>query len=212
MNKSRFDVPLKIKSISENGEFSGYGSVFGVKDSYGDIVVKGAFEKSLNSKTPALLWQHKSDEPIGVWTKAVEDENGLYVEGKLLVDDDELAKRAYAHLKAGSITGMSIGYALNDYEYDKEKEAFILKDIDLWEISLVTFPANEDARISDVKHSLALGEAPRAKTVERLLRDAGFSRQQAKTFMSKGYSGIACRDDEDIAEALSNLKSIIQGN
>lgn len=93
--KQRLDVPLKLKSVSETGEFEGYGSVFGVKDSYGDIVVPGAFTKSLQTwkekgRMPALLWQHQTAEPIGVYTEMKEDDVGLYVKGRLLIDDDPL--------------------------------------------------------------------------------------------------------------------------
>ncbi|WP_431688796.1 HK97 family phage prohead protease [Hahella sp. NBU794] len=157
--KQKLDIPLKIKSLSDTGEFEGYGSVFGVKDSYSDIVVKGAFTASLErwkqqGRLPALLWQHRMDEPIGVYTAMEEDEHGLKLSGRLLVDDDPLAKRAYGHLKAGSISGLSIGYSVpsNGMEYDSAKEAFLIKEIDLWEVSLVTFPANDEARIAQVKH------------------------------------------------------------
>ncbi len=117
MTKQRLDIPLKLKSVSDSGEFEGYGSVFGVKDSYDDVVVPGAFSKSLQSwreknALPAMLWQHQMDEPIGVYTEMKEDEVGLYVKGRLLIDDDPLAKRAHAHMKAGSLTGLSIGYML----------------------------------------------------------------------------------------------------
>lgn len=197
MNNKILDVGFKVKEISDSGEFSGYGSVFGVKDSYGDIVMPGAFSKSLESRNPAMLWQHKHDEPIGVWTKVVEDDVGLYVEGKLLIEDDVLAKRAYGHMKAGSLSGLSIGYKLIDDEWDKNKEAFLLKQVELWEISPVTFPANEEARVAEVKRALQqLKEVPKPSLVERCLRDAGFSRQQAKAFMSQGYSGIDQREAE----------------
>src|SRR5690606_8292749 len=159
LTKQRLDIPLTIKSVSDSGEFEGYGSVFGVKDSYSDIVVRGAFEKSLaawaeKGRLPAMLWQHQISEPIGVYTEMREDETGLYLKGRLLIEGDDLARRAHAHMKAGSLSGLSIGYVLDDCEYDKEKEAFILKQIDLWEVSLVTFPANDEARISNVKSLL----------------------------------------------------------
>ncbi|WP_209270974.1 HK97 family phage prohead protease, partial [Streptomyces sp. NEAU-H3] len=82
---------------------------------------------------------------------------GLYVKGRLLVEADPLAKRAHGHMKAGSLTGLSIGYMLEDggYDYDKEKGIWLLKAIDLWEVSPVTFPANDEARITDVKSLLA---------------------------------------------------------
>lgn len=206
------DVSLSIKAISESGEFEGYGSVFNVTDSYGDMVVKGAFTRSLNdmkakSKMPALLWQHNQQEPIGVYTEIKEDENGLYVKGKLLIEDDPLAKRAFAHLKAGSITGLSIGYQLKDYEYDNAKDVFILKDIELYEVSLVTFPANDEARVSNVKNSFKKGDIPTPTDLERCLRDVGLSRNQAKAFMSKGYKALNQRDVE--LSALSIINSIL---
>lgn len=204
--KKTLDAELKIKTVSDSGEFSGYGSIFGNKDSHSDIVVKGAFEKSLNAWAekglmPALLWQHKMSEPLGIFTKMEEDDDGLYLEGRLLIDDDPLAKRAHAHLKAGSLSGLSIGYRLAEdgYEYDKEKKAFILKEIDLWEVSLVTFPANDQARVNDVKNALMLGDIPDPRTLEKTLRDVGFSQRQAKTFMAKGYNGLRDVDGEEQA-------------
>lgn len=214
LNKKRLDIPFEIKSISDSGAFTGYGSVFGVKDSYSDIVIKGAFTNSLNQwkekgRLPALLWQHKMDEPIGYYTKMVEDENGLYLEGQLLIDDDPLAKRAHAHMRAKSLSGLSIGYVLNDYDYDKEKSAFILKDIDLWEVSVVTFPANDEARIDNVKSIFESGDIPPPREIERVLRDVGLSRTQAKAFMSEGYSSLKQRDVSNSEEnAIKILKSI----
>lgn len=211
--KQRLDIPLTLKSVSDTGEFDGYGSVFGVKDSYADIVMPGAFQKSLaawqeKGRLPALLWQHDMAEPIGVYTEMREDSTGLYVKGRLLIEDDPLAKRAYAHMKAGSLSGLSIGYILNDYEYDKDKSAFLLKEIDLWEISLVTFPANDEARIADVKSLLERGEIPPPSKVEKALREVGFSGSQAKAFMAKGYSAISPREAA-VNEALDTLKTLI---
>lgn len=102
--KQRLDVPLSLKSVSDSGEFEGYGSVFGVKDSHDDVVMSGAFAASLRAWSdrkalPALLWQHRMDEPIGVYTEMKEDDVGLYVRGRLLIDDDPLAKRAHAHME-----------------------------------------------------------------------------------------------------------------
>lgn len=214
MQTKRLDTPLKIKSVGEDGTFSGYGSVFGVEDSYGDVVVKGAFEKSLaewsgKNRMPALLWQHKTDEPIGIYTKMEEDDEGLYVEGKLLIDADPLAKRAYAHLKEGSLSGMSIGYSLSSdgWDYDKEKDIFVLKEIDLWEVSLVTFPANDEARVQDVKSALAKGEMPDERIVERCLRDAGFSRSQAKQVVS-GLGALNLRE-ADVSEITGEFRKLL---
>lgn len=212
-SKQRLDLPLTIKSVSDTGEFEGYGSVFGVKDSYADIVMPGAFKASLdrwkeNGRQPALLWQHNMNEPIGIYTDVREDDVGLVVKGRLLIDDDPLAKRAHAHMKAGSLSGLSIGYMLKDYDYDSEKDAFLLKEIDLWEISLVTFPANDEARISEVKSLLERGESPPPSKVERALREVGFSGSQAKAFMAKGYGALTPRD-AGTDDALNSLKSLI---
>lgn len=211
--KQRLDLPLTIKSVSDSGEFEGYGSVFGVKDSYSDIVVPGAFAKTLarwqeKGRLPALLWQHNMNEPIGVYTEMREDDTGLYLKGRLLIDADPLAKRAHAHMKAGSLSGLSIGYVLDDYEYDKDKGAFMLKEIDLWEVSLVTFPANDEARISDVKSLLERGETPPPSKIEKALREVGFSGSQAKAFMAKGYGAIAPRE-AGVDDALQSLKNLI---
>jgi len=211
--KQRIDLPLKIKAVNEKGEFSGYGSVFGNKDSYGDIVVKGAFEKSLaawkeKGAMPAMLWQHNTQEPIGVYTKMEEDATGLYVEGRLLVDDDPLSRRAHAHMKAGSLTGLSIGFITDDWEYDSQIDAFKINEIDLWEVSLVTFPANEEARVENVKSILGAGDSPAPKQVERVLRDAGFSRQQAKSFIAHGYSGLGQREADNSVELKSMTASM----
>lgn len=212
--RSRMDMDLTIKSVSESGEFEGYGSVFGVKDSYGDIVVAGAFAKSLKDweskgRLPALLWQHQMDQPIGVFTEMYEDEQGLYVKGRLLIEDDLLAKRAHAHMKAGSLTGMSIGYVLKDYEYDGGKGAFVLKEIQLWEVSLVTFPANDEARVAEVKSVLSSGDLPAPSLVERCLRDAGFSRTQAKAVLSGGYKALRDAEGDNEIGALKNLLNTI---
>lgn len=222
MEIKHLNVPLKIKSVSETGEFEGYGSVFGVEDSYGDAVMKGAFLRSLTEwaakgRLPSMLWQHKMSEPIGIYTEMKEDEHGLYVKGRLLIDDDPLAKRAYAHLKAGSLGGLSIGYILRDYEYDKSLGIYKLKDIDLWEVSLVTFPANEEAQVTNVKTMLQNGETPSPSNVEKALREAlGFSRTQAKAFMAKGYSALNQREvdpDQDALQSLKDLKNIFaEGN
>ena len=211
MTKQRLDIPLKIKSVTETGEFEGYGSVFGVKDSYSDIVVPGAFQASLNEwrekgSLPAMLWQHQISEPVGVYTEMREDDTGLYVKGRLLIEDDPLSKRAHAHLKAGSLSGLSIGYILKDWEYDRNKGAFLLKEIDLWEVSLVTFSSNDEARVSDVKSAFAHGDIPSQKSIERVLRDVGLSRTQAKAFMADGYRALSLRDAEE--DALKTLKSI----
>lgn len=211
MHKKRLDFQLQIKSVNDVGEFEAYGSAFGVKDLGGDIVLPGAFKKSLvnwaaKGALPALLWQHKQDEPIGIYTEMREDAYGLWMKGRLLVDADPLAKRAHAHMVAGSLTGFSIGYIAADWEFDSAKDAYLIKEAELWEVSLVTFPMNESARLQDVKNAFDNGEIPEPKKIEKLLREAGFSIAQAKTFMAKGYSALTARDVtvNDLIAAIKN--------
>lgn len=204
-------VPFQLKEISQAGEFSGYASVFDVLDYYSDVIRKGAFEKSLGKwagkgKLPPLLWQHKSDIPLGPHTLMREDDKGLYVEGRLLIKEIPKAAEAHALLLHKVISGMSIGF---DYgsppEYDGKTNVWNILEVDLWENSLATFPANEEAQVEAVKSKLVAGTLPTLSEFEDLLRDVGgFSRKQAKTIAACGFKsllrdadGEPLRDAED---------------
>ncbi len=170
-------LELKAQAVQDDGFFSGYCSVFDVKDSYGDVVKKGAFLNSLNSwqaknKMPPILWQHDRSEVIGVWTKLYEDEKGLYGEGKLLIDDVAKAKEAHALIKAGAIDGLSIGFYTKTWSYDKDADVLELLEIDLREISVVTFPANADSTVNNIK-AVAKQEKD-AKTALTILNNINF--------------------------------------
>lgn len=208
LNTKRLYCPFEVKEIAETGVFSGYASVFGNVDAYGDMVMPGAFTKSLAEKKPALLWQHNSREPIGVWQNFKENEKGLFATGQLLVDGVARAKEAYALLKAGALNGLSIGYMLNEYEWVKtnEEEFRKLTEIDLWEVSLVTFPANDEARISDVKE--AISELESVRDVEGYLREAGLSRSEAKGIISQ-LKTLSLREAEEAA-AIEEMKNLIK--
>lgn len=141
-----------IKSVNEQGEISGYASVFNVVDGYNDAVIKGAFLRSINhfklQKKPKLLWQHNVNFPIGVIDELYEDDYGLFVKGHLLLDIPK-SKEIYSLLKNKAIDGFSIGYKVRDSFL--EKGVTYLSDIDLFEISIVTFPACQEALVSTVK-------------------------------------------------------------
>lgn len=210
----KMHVPFQLKSLSEAGEFEGYGSVFGVKDHGSDIVMPGAFTKSLagwqaKGKWPPALWQHDTHEPIGPHLDMKEDETGLFVKGKLLIDDDPVARRAYAHMKAGSVNGLSIGYELIDWEWDSAKGAYLLKEIELWEVSVVTFAMNELAFVTDVKSMLAKGDAPTEEQLEHALRSVGLSPAQAKSFLASGYSGLQ-QPEQRGSVALKSMQHLIE--
>ncbi len=146
-----YNYSLEIKSLNKKGFFSGYASVFGVIDNHDDIILEGAFsDLTKNAGEIKLLWQHRADEPIGIFTHIEEDDNGLYVEGQLLLEI-ERAREAYALLKSGALKGLSIGFRVTDFEIDDETEVRVIKKAELFEISLVTFPANDSAKILSVK-------------------------------------------------------------
>lgn len=182
---THLDFGFEIKSVQENGSFAGYASVFNVEDNQHDIILPGAFSDTIAERKGdiKLLWQHNVGEPIGYFTNIQEDEHGLFVEGLLLLDVAR-AKEAYALLKSGAVKGMSIGYNVVISEYDSKGVRYI-KQVDLWEISLVTFPANEHAEVLHVK-----GAAPdNIRDFEHFLRDNGFSRKQAKSIACHGFGG-----------------------
>lgn len=177
---------FEVRSAGENGEIEGYGSVFGIKDTWDDIVAPGAFAASLAEhkaagSMPAMLWQHDQSEPIGVWTEMVEDEKGLRVKGQIVMETEK-GKAAYALLKKGALKGLSIGFVSKEWSYDADAEVRTLTAVDLWEVSLVTFPANGKATIDTVKSTVGRIDAP--KDAERLLREAGFSKADATAFVS----------------------------
>ncbi len=203
----RLDVPFKIKAVSEDGLFSGYGSVFGVIDSYKEVVAPGAFAESLSQRTPALLWQHRSGEPIGVYSALREDQTGLYVEGKLALKTARGAE-AYELLKMGAISGLSIGFVTRDDSYDRVTGIRTLKKVDLWEVSLVTFPANDAARVSGVK---SIDTIESLADAEAFLREAGgLSRREATALVSRIKSLRGRGDPDELGEllALANRRGV----
>ena len=186
MQTKRLDVGFELKAIGADGTVEGYGSVFGVRDNYDDVIAKGAFVQSLKDHKaagtmPAMLWQHDAGKPIGVWTEMVEDEKGLRIKGQLAMETVK-GKEAHALLKMGALNGLSIGFMSKEWAYDRDTEVRTLTAIDLWEVSLVTFPANEKARVTNVKSADEL-QAP--KDAEKVLRDAGFSKSDATAFVSR---------------------------
>ncbi|HSQ97600.1 MAG TPA: HK97 family phage prohead protease [Rickettsiales bacterium] len=150
------NATLEIKNIDSYGKFCGYASVFNVKDSYNDIVLPLAFKKTLEKKSVKkdikLLWQHSQDKPIGYFEVINEDPIGLYVEGKIMLDIQQ-GREAYNLIKTKSVSGLSIGYIVKEVEYSQKDNTRLLKEVDLFEISVVTFPANEYSNITFCKSS-----------------------------------------------------------
>ncbi len=186
---TKLDFAFDLKALSEEGTFEGYASVFDTEDEMRDIVVPGAFARSLadhraRGRLPALLWQHDRAEPIGAWADMREDATGLSVRGALFTADIPRARQAYALLKGGGLSGLSIGFRTVRAEVDETSGVRRLLEIELFEVSLVTFPALDSARVHDVKSPRT---PPSERTAERALRGAGFSRSQARALIARGY-------------------------
>lgn len=194
------DFDLSVKAVSDDGLFSGYGSVFETVDSYREVVMPGAFAESLagikaKGRPVPVLWQHRTGEPIGIYTSLVEDAHGLKVEGQLILDGVARAKEAHALMKAGAVSGLSIGYYVREDSWDEKERVRLLKKVDLVEISLVTFPANDDARVDAIKSKLAHGSLPTLPEFEQLLREAGFSKSQSTVIANRGLKHLLDRSE-----------------
>lgn len=201
---------MDLKADDDARTVEGYASVFNNVDSYSDIVMPGAFAKSIKGRKPAMLWQHNSDQPIGVWDEMEEQKKGLFVKGRILPTTH--GNDAYTLVKEGAVSGMSIGYAARKWETDSEKGIRKLTEVELYEVSLVTFPANEKAQITRVK---ALnGTFMTEREFEDFLRDVGgLSQKEAKQVVSEGYKAMVNQRDAgaqelpQLADSLDRLVS-----
>lgn len=210
MTIRRIQRPFDVKSVGDNGTFAGYGAVFGNLDSYRDIIMPGAFVKTLQDefaskgrKVP-MLWQHQRSQPIGVYTSLKEDSVGLYVEGEINMDVQQ-GREAFALMKQGALTGLSIGYnAVTEKWLDDDKGTRELLEVKLWEISPVTFPANDESRINTVKSIEGLTNL---SDVEDFLRDAcSLSRKETVALIARIKSASAPSDS--VAEKATALNSL----
>ena len=187
-------INLSIKAIGDTGEFEGYGSVFDNVDRGDDICVRGCFAASIRDRGAGgikMLYHHRTDQVIGVWNEMREDDRGLYCKGRLLLTIEK-GREAYELMKAEAIDGLSIGYRTIRDEWDREKNVRRLLEVDLREVSVVTFPMNELATIQLVKGD----KLPSEREFETFLkRDAGFSAQQAKRIVSSGYKSLLAERD-----------------
>jgi HK97 family phage prohead protease len=203
MELKYIERPFEVKAVDEEGVFSGYGSVFGVKDSYDEIVAPGAFAESLaawkaSGRLPPVLWQHRIGEPVGPYTEMAEDAIGLQLVGRLLVKDVQRAREARALMAAKAVNGLSIGFVTREDSYDRVTGIRTLKKVDLWEVSIVTFPANPAAQISTVKS--AIGALKTLADVERHLREQhSCTKAEAVALVSHIKSLAGNRSDSDSA-------------
>lgn len=201
--------PFEVKELIDDGTFTGYLSVFNNVDQGGDIVAPGAFKDTLEAwkakgELPPILWQHRSGEPLGPFLEMREDSIGLWVKGRLLVDDIPRAKEARALLRAKAIKGMSIGYVSRDDSYDRATGVRTLKRIDLLEGSLVTFAMNVMASVNSVKS--AIDAIQTVRDAEDFLREAGLSKAQAAAFISRFKSLTGQRESDELGDLVAAIK------
>jgi HK97 family phage prohead protease len=199
MTTKTLDFQCELKANGDTGTFEGYGSVFNITDHGGDIVAAGAFTDTLAAskaagRLPAMLWQHRQAEPIGIYTSMEEDAVGLKVAGKLALKTARGAE-AYELMKMGAITGLSIGYRVRDDSWDRVTGVRTIKKADLHELSLVTIPMNDASRVSAVK---TIEELDSLSEIERHLRDScGLSKSEATALVSRVKSVISRSDSGD---------------
>lgn len=207
-------VELELKSLTDKGQFSGYGSVFNVVDKGGDIVAPGAFSESLgkwkkSGRTVPVLWQHQTDQPIGAWDNLKEDDHGLLGDASLWLDEAPYARLAHKGMQSKAITGLSIGYRVKDYSINQDTGVYTLQKLDLVEISVVTNPMNEDARIESVKSMLEAGRLPTVREFEEFLREAGFSKSQAAAVANGGL--VKLSRGEPAGETSNGILAALRG-
>lgn len=201
-------APVEVETVKLDGRFSGYASVFGAVDQGNDMVAKGAFAASLKNRKPQdvrMLFQHDPDEPIGCWTKIQEDAKGLYVEGKI-TRGVRRSEEVLELMREGAIDGLSIGFKTKRARVNPSTLVRTILSADLWEISVVTFPLLEEARIVSVKSNTLSGKSlPSVREFERwLVRDAGLSRREARVTIAHGFNALQCKQDAAMEETLAS--------
>jgi HK97 family phage prohead protease len=203
MAQKDFRLRLTKGSVNDTGSFEGIASTYGgPPDLGGDIVKPGAFTQAIKSQGSGfpLLWQHKTDVPIGI-AKIADSAQGLMVNGQLVMADPQ-AQVAHEHLKAGSIKGLSIGYQIPEgkYTYD-DQGSRILSELKLYELSIVTLPMNENAMVTSVKgladaQRVLRGAAADAKNNPQLLKELrAFHRELRKSLSDDSALEDVCQCD-----------------
>ena len=213
-------APLEVKFADDAlGEFSGLASAHGVVDSHGDVVVPGAFSASLaehkaRGSMPTMYVQHGpalggDPLPVGVWTHMEEDAHGLRVKGRISALDTDYGRRIRSLVQDGALKGLSIGYnvATNGAVYGRKpgEPRRTLKAVRLVEVSLVSTPSNDRARVESIKSRLDSDEPPTLREIEEALREPPFnlSRKQAAAFAAGGFKSLIARESAE-GEAMTD--------
>lgn len=196
-------IPFQLKELDQStGKFVGYAAKFNNVDYGGDKILPGAFG-DVDAKDVRGLWQHNWDKPIFVPESFKDDGVGLLMEGQLVMEVQQ-AREALALAKLNALGGLSIGYGAEEYDYEDGGRVRVLKKVKLWEVSMVTFPMNPDAKILDAKGLSSVRDC------ERYLRDVcGLSQSEAKTFISIVRSESRDVSHPGLLEALQSLQSTL---
>lgn len=219
---------FEIKNVNSQDPdyfyFKGYASTFGNADLGNDIIVKGAFTKFLQTlkderKQLPILWQHDMDEPLGIIEEIYEDQYGLFISAKLPIADYFVRTRVIPQVKIGSVRELSIGFAITDSETQGSAVRYI-KEIELYEVSLVTKAMNPLARVEGFK---SVGNLKTIREAQSFLRSLGLSQNESKILISKIKNSSSNQEDsegqQDVAqktfveeaikvEQLTNLKNL----
>lgn len=203
------EVKFSPDDAGKTGTFEGYGAIFGNQDSYDDVIAPGAFKKTLQdwekkSKFPKMLLQHgggflggaEDQLPIGKWTSMEENSKGLKVSGQLFAMSTDRGALIYEGLKSGELDGLSIGYRAKEFVVGTKpgEPRRKLTAVELLEVSVVTFPANDKATIGRVKSS----GIKSIREFEEFLRDVGgFSHAAAKAIANNGFKSSDPRDEDE---------------
>lgn len=188
-------LPMEVKATGDGDDkryrqVEGYGSVFGNRDSYGDIIVPGAFAESIKAKEPKMAWQHDLRTLVGRWDEVREDNHGLFLKGRIATSTPK-GNEAAELVSMGALTGLSIGFNTVRDEMDRETGLRRLMEIDLWEVSFVTVPANSLANVTNIKSIRDI------RAFEAALREMGFSRKDAVCIASHGFKAWADQRDAE---------------
>lgn len=208
MDLKRYRAPFEIKDVTESGSFIGLGSVYGNIDSDNEIIAPGCFAESVakamaSGEMPPVLWQHRSGEPVGIYQKLIDHPTGLEVHGKL-AEKVQRAIEARELMQMKAVKGLSVGFMSRGDSIDRATGIRTITKGDLWECSIVTFPANAEARISAVK---SVEDLNSLASVERYLRDAGgFSRSEASALVARMKSFAQSDSEGDIETLAAGLR------
>jgi uncharacterized protein len=198
--------PLELKSVRADGTFEGYASLFNSEDLGHDVILPGAFTDSLKKRSAAgikLLYQHDPAEPIGVWDSIREDAKGLYARGRLLLSVSR-AREVHALLEAGALDGLSIGFKAITARRENKSGIRRISKVDLWEISVVTFPMMPEARVSALKRTLPPPLRRSSREFETWLTAEGkLTKSEARAFLSHGLRGLHALDAANGSARLS---------